>query len=311
MYSASTSTYGRKGSEEWSSASRLMIFCQPRWLGSDQGPRPLAACSPLCPRLRRMHQLLQRVRSIPVLFVVFALVLAACGDDDGTGSAGGAAMSDDEFCALIDETEGWDDDDDELASFAVLGELARRAPNAQLRDAFLKFAEVGEELDGLDEDDPEALGLVFELMLDPEMAAATATIEGYMADVCGIDPEVDGTEFEFDDATDEGGSDGGAMGSGSAFNDIHAGELHEAMASAVDQHAPGAEAAGAGIYPRDDATVVEFTIGPADEVDRVALCEALVDLVEARTSDPDVSIQVKGSLGTIAERLPGGACTAR
>lgn len=251
-----------------------------------------------------MSDFFRSMRSLSILFAVLALVLAACGDDDGPSGSDGGAMSDQEFCALIEEMENQADDGDELESFAVFGQIARRAPNNEVRDALLKFAEIAEELDGLDEDDPEAMGVMFGLMLDPEVQAASESIENYVSDVCGFDLGMDDADIEWDFDDDDSGSFGGQ---GSAMDDLHAGDLREAMASALDQYAPGAGGSGAGIYPSDGATVVEYTVEGADDVDSVALCEALADLVDGMTDDPNVIIKIDGS-GSSAERLPGGVC---
>lgn len=118
-------------------------------------------------------------------------VLAACGGDDAGGTGSGAPLSDEAFCALVDETltaaEELPDDEFESAVFGIVADLATRAPNAEIRDAMLKFGEVAEQLEGLDEDDPESFEEIFSIILDPSFIAAGETIDDYFTNTCGFD----------------------------------------------------------------------------------------------------------------------------
>lgn len=162
----------------------------------------------ISPSVEFMFAHFRPIRFFGALLAALALVLTACGDDDG-GAAGGGIMSDQEFCDFVAETEELPEEDG-LESIAMFAEVARRAPNQELRDALGKFAEIAEELEGLDEDDPESIGVAFGLMFDPEVMEASETVERYMVETCGVDPNEFGGdfddpdfEFDFDDDLDE------------------------------------------------------------------------------------------------------------
>lgn len=140
-----------------------------------------------------------RVRNSAVLVAILALALPACGDDGGSVGGGGAGqLSEQAFCAQLATMEDSDADITDAEAMAQLASLARQAPNAEMRAALGKFAEVAEELEGFDEDDPAALGAAFALIFDPEVMAAIESIETYLSETCGI--EVDsGDDWMWDE----------------------------------------------------------------------------------------------------------------
>lgn len=159
-------------------------------------------------------------RGVFAVLVASALVLAACGDDDGNGRSG-AGPGDieipggvdfptneciDAFSALIGASLGaFAPGTDFGDSVDALDRVAENAPSA-VRDDFEvlvgAFEEFQRELDesGVDLSDPssftdpeaqealEGLGDVFD---DPEVAAASENVEAYLEEVCPqfADPE--------------------------------------------------------------------------------------------------------------------------
>ncbi|MFP4513278.1 MAG: hypothetical protein ACLFRV_10085 [Acidimicrobiales bacterium] len=244
-----------------------------------------------------------------------ALFLAACGDDDG----GGGAMSDDEFCEMMADLEEDAADLDDLEALAMFTDVADQAPDPEVREAMQLFAEKIDELEGLDEDDPEAMGEAFAVMMDPEVTEATETIDTYMSDVCGIDTGTDvggddGGFFDEDDETsteDDAGGVDGPESDGSAMDDLSAGDVREALGDDLDELVPENTGSGVGIFPSGDAVVVDLTVYlPEDggDVDALGLCNLLADTVESMTDDPGIRLEVLVDDDDVAERQPGGSC---
>jgi hypothetical protein len=247
----------------------------------------------------------KRSTRLRLLCVVGALtlVMTACGDDDSSsGGGGGATLSDEEFCEQLEALEESEAELDGPEAFALMGQLARRAPNAELREALSLFAGLAEQLEGLDEDDPEAIGIMFGIIFDPEFIAAAETLETYLSEVCGFDT---GDSGEF------GGDFGsGVDGDGSAWDDLDSGELREALVPAFERFAPDNRGTGIGIFPRGRGTVVDVSVYDTDldSAAAIGLCEALADAVDSRTSDPGVILEVSVDDEVVAGREPGGSC---
>ena len=124
----------------------------------------------------------------PKFFLGFILcspvVLIACGDDS---SSSGAQLTDEQFCAKVadmDDLENFD-----ATAIAAMNELIDSAPNDELRDALKVLVPVLTEMEGVDENDPEAMTKVMEIIMDPKVTEAGEVIEKYSTDVCGITDE--------------------------------------------------------------------------------------------------------------------------
>jgi hypothetical protein len=131
------------------------------------------------------------------LMLIAGVALAfptACGGDDAGGGGGGgsAALSDEAFCARISqleqETEAMTADEADAAFLDGMTELRAAAPNDEVRDALGTFVDFFEELESLDENDPEAFERIFELAESPEFVSAEAVLENYSVNVCGFEP---------------------------------------------------------------------------------------------------------------------------
>ena len=129
------------------------------------------------------------------LMLIAGLTLAlpiACGGDDAGGGGGGGALSDEAFCARIaqleEETDAMTVDEADEMFLDAMTELRAAAPNDEVRDALGTFVDFFEEIDALDEDDPEAFERIFELAESPEFASAEAVLEDYSVNVCGFEP---------------------------------------------------------------------------------------------------------------------------
>ena len=124
----------------------------------------------------------------PRFFLSFVLcspaILIACGSDSGSS---GAQLTDEQFCAKVaamDDLETFD-----ATAIAAMNELIDAAPNDELRNALKVLVPVMTEMEGVDENDPEAMSKVMEIIMDPKVSEAGEVIEKYSTDVCGITDE--------------------------------------------------------------------------------------------------------------------------
>ncbi len=110
------------------------------------------------------------------LSVCSGLLLAGCGDDGGGDEQA--------FCELLSSEDEYDIDTPEGQE--ALKDALETAPD-EIKGDMETIVDAFEELEGLDEDDPEAFGAAFGLVFDPEMLAAMANIEEYGVDNCGLE----------------------------------------------------------------------------------------------------------------------------
>lgn len=229
-------------------------------------------------------------------------------DDGGGGSSGGG---DDEYCAALERlaADGTDVDltEDPEAALAEVRSLAEAAP-PELEADFEVFLTTIERLATIPEDDTgEALGELFEVMLDPEFMAAQERIDDYSGDECGIDLDDLGTGSDLDEFGGEGTSDD-ELGSGDMGDDPSEISLEDidAIEEAND---------GTGWEEKLSSTVismgadVQLGSGPdAFTVDEaLEMCSAMLDGLSAK--NPDVTISVSNGETTIVD-TSGGTCAA-
>ncbi len=142
----------------------------------------------------------------------------ACGGDSG----GSNALSEAEFCDKIASVEGTAPADADMTTvLAVLADLADSAPTKELRDAIETIAPIMQELEGVDENDPEAFAKAMEIMMDPKIVAAGAVLEKFATETCGL---TDTTDAPSDDMSSDGGS-------GDIFDDMSAGDISDYVAA--------------------------------------------------------------------------------
>lgn len=280
--------------------------------------------------------------------LVIALVPAACSgsgssttasaeseergsSEDGGGSgadtgAGGA----EEYCAALERlaADGTDVDltEDPDAALAEVRSLAETAP-PELAPDFDLFVATIERLAALPADDTgEALGELFEVMLDPEFMAAQERIEQYSSDQCGIDFDDLGTAGDPDDlgglgsddptsdgpgpddsSPDDPGSDefgSGAFGGGDptdiSLEDIDAVEEANEGTGWEDKLSSTVISMGADVQLGSGPEA--FTVAEA-----LAMCEAMFTALSAK--NPAVTIAVANGETTIVDTSTG-SCAA-
>ena len=136
--------------------------------------------------------------------VVVALLLAACGDDSGSGGDGGtdgpASPDPARTEAFCDEVRGLQEGDEGLdisdpAGLAAFEQLIADAP-AGVQDDLNYFVDQTKRFEDLDEDDPTSIGEAFGLFFDPAFIDAIKGFGTFLRDECDI--EVPGLD-ELDD----------------------------------------------------------------------------------------------------------------
>jgi hypothetical protein len=135
-------------------------------------------------------------RAVVFLLPILGLSIISCGGDSGLSSQG----SEEEFCAMLQSIESdqvfenaMDDPEATAEAIKLLTELAQAAPTAELEESVEALIPVMEALATLDENDPDALASLSELMSDPDLEAAGETVDTYSKDVCKI-PTSDSSE---------------------------------------------------------------------------------------------------------------------
>lgn len=136
----------------------------------------------------------QRARRAQHVIGALALVTAVtvvggCSDGDG-GSAGNAgADAQAAFCERMAAFAAASDDAGagELTPevLAEMRELAEAAPEGEVRDALEAVLPVITEIDGLDENDPQAFERIMELIFSPELTEAAEVLERTWTEDCG------------------------------------------------------------------------------------------------------------------------------
>jgi len=129
---------------------------------------------------------------------VAALGLAGCGGSDGGGDT-------EAFCEQIRAIDATDEaaGDDIAAAAEQFDALTDDAPD-EIADDLRVVVDAFAELDEIDEDDPEAFELFFELFQRPEFLEATETLEQFGVDECGLEPAADiGAPDEVNSGADE------------------------------------------------------------------------------------------------------------
>ena len=124
----------------------------------------------------------------PIL--ITTALLSGCGGDSGSSS------SDEAFCKEVQRLENFDIEADFVAAAEVLGELAKKAPNGEVRDALGVIAPIFERIGSVDQTDETAMMEVAQEISSPEVNAAIEVLDRYGSDVCGFDDSEDSTSAD-------------------------------------------------------------------------------------------------------------------
>ncbi len=128
-------------------------------------------------------------RAVVFVLPILGLSIISCGGDSGLSSKASEA----EFCAMLQAIESdqvFENAMEDPAALTdatkMLTDLAKAAPTAELKEAIESLIPVMETMATIDENDPEALASLMELMSDPKLESAGETVDAYSTDVCKI-----------------------------------------------------------------------------------------------------------------------------
>ncbi|MCD9622361.1 hypothetical protein [Rhabdothermincola salaria] len=245
----------------------------------------------------------QRALVAPV--ALLALLAVSCG---GSDEGGDAASSPEEFCSRLQQFQDTfaneEADPETMAEFAA---LADDAPDEDLRTALQQMEQIAEEVSGVDENDPDAMAAMLELAFSPDVVAATETIDDYGVENCGFEASFTADESTSnDDGTPAGAADGGdSSGAGTAMSDLDTTELAEAFRDALEESDVSENGVGVSMLNGEESVLVSFEVNTSDDVDGVALCDAVAAIVEAGTEDPEVAVELLVNSEVVSQRLLG------
>ena len=250
------------------------------------------------PRMRASN------RTLTALTICLALVGVSCGgDDSGSGSA---ALSDEEFCVELTALDGMNPDVGDMAAVVTtIEDLADKAPSDELRDAMLALVPVMTMMSEIDDNDPDAMNKVMEIMMDPEVMAAGELLEKYSSETCGIDDSAgDESSSGSSDTMPTDGTDGAYI-----FDDIEAGELSDYVEANGSDFFPNGSVSSTSMSGATGYTDVIMDFTGADYVDGVSLCEVIFEGIAMSTADTAVRIVVQEDTVDIAVREVDGECS--
>lgn len=254
---------------------------------------------------------MRRILAIAALMIVVA---AGCGDDGGgSGNGGGDAEA---FCDRLRELDAEEsvnlEDEDGLAALTELIDIAPQ----DVADNLEELADAAQELNDLDEDDPESFGAAFEIFLDPRVLDAISEFGQFAEDECGI--EIQGTDIDPDnplgDLTDDFSSDFSADFS-SDFGTDAGGPSDTELLQAFLEENYGDEPWVDLISSRSTGTLADISVNVTLQMDEgvdaesaVSACEASLAWAEdAGFEEAEAEIQ-NTDLETLADGDLAGGC---
>ena len=244
-------------------------------------------------------------RTLSALSLTLVLAGTACGGGDSSGSG----LSDAEFCAKVAAMENMDPSAEDITAVTdALDDLAAAAPTKELREALETLGPVMTAMSGIDENDPDAMNSVMELLMDPKVLAAGELIEKYSSETCGIDAADESTDETIGDSTDTMPTEGsnGAY----VFEDIEAGDIASYVEANGVDYFPNGYVNSTSMAAADGYTEVIMDFADADSIDGVALCELIVEGIAMSSADTAVRIVVQENTVDVAVREMDGECTS-
>ena len=244
------------------------------------------------------------MKRLVVLALVLPASLVACGGGDGSGSD---AMTDEQFCEYIATIEEADFEEEPDQILAAIDAMVDRSPNKEMKGALQKLREAIVKMTSTDANNEEAFAEVMAMMFDPEMIAAGETIEKYSTEVCGFPAEGDTADGSFDDSSTDETS---GVPTGYIFDDMEAGDISDAVETYLSDAGTDVSLASSGLASSGDHTDVTVDLSGGGEVDGVAVCETIEQLVTDKTTDTAYAISVTVDGTEIASRAVGGSCSS-
>jgi hypothetical protein len=153
----------------------------------------------------------------------------------------------------------------------------------------------------IDENDPDAVGELMGLLMDPEVMEASTVLEEFGTEQCGFSSE----DSASSDTVAEVSTDEASDLSEATFDSSAVSDFLEANGEAFLN---GGSIASVAIQGEGDGYRVSVDATSAEGVDAVSICELLVDFYDTNAPDVDVTVEVTTEGLPAVLRQPGGIC---
>lgn len=127
---------------------------------------------------------MRRLLLVTSVSLIASASLFGCGGDDSPSADSGVSIE--EFCNKIDALESAVEPDDMASAVAALSDLVDSSPTPDVRDALETLIPVIAKMADIDENDPDAIGELMGLMMDPDVMEAGTVLETFGAEQCGF-----------------------------------------------------------------------------------------------------------------------------
>ena len=228
-------------------------------------------------------------------------LLVACGGDDGASGGNSENVSVEEFCTRIEALESAAEPDDIGAAVAAIEGLVDAAPTDQVREALETLIPVLARMSAIDENDPDAIGELMGLAMDPKIMEASAVLEEFGTEQCGFTSD-DSTstdtvpEFSFDDGADP------------ALAAFETSTIWDYLDANASDYLNGGSFTSVSVQGQGDGYLVSIDASSSSGVAAVPICESLVEFYDTNAPDVEVAIEVLTEGLPAVNRQPGGIC---
>ena len=228
-------------------------------------------------------------------------LLVACGGDDGSSGGSSEAVSVEEFCTRIEALESAAEPDDIGAAVAAIEGLVDAAPTDEVRDALETLIPVLARMSEIDENDPDAIGELMSLAMDPKIMEASTVLENFGTEQCGFTSDDTG----WSDTAPDTASGAGAP---SALDVFDAAAIQEYLDANATDYLNGGSFTSVSVQGQGDGYLVSVDATSAGGVAAVPICELLVDFYDTNAPGVDVAIEILTEGLAAVTRQPGGIC---
>ena len=228
-------------------------------------------------------------------------LLVACGGDDGTSGGSSEGVSVEEFCTRIEALESAAAPDDIGAAVAAIEGLVDAAPTDEVREALETLIPVLSRMSEIDENDPDAIGELMSLAMDPKIMEASTVLENFGTEQCGFTSD----ESASTDTVPEFSFDEGADPALAAFETSAVWDYLDANAA---DYLNGGSFTSVSIQGEGDGYLVSIDATSSSGVAAVPICELLVEFYDTNAPGVDVSIEVLTEGLAAVTRQPDGIC---
>lgn len=215
------------------------------------------------------------------------VLLPACG-----GESSGNGGSDGAFCAKLREMEAMPESDDPAEALKQLAELAKVAPNDEVRRAMAALQPIIEKISSIDSESEDAFGEIMALLFDPDVIKAGEVLDKYSVDVCGLEPSDSSSDSSSGSPSGDGTDGSTDGGSGTVFDDLEAGDIGDAVSDELAMTSPDTVYSGASMAANGDSTDIQVDLSGDRSYDANALCAFVLDYVAENSTDSAIEVSI-------------------